>query len=678
MQTLRFKFASVIGGVTLFVIAAQAQVQPGAWTPELSMKVRGIEAVVPSPDGRMVAYAHGVLTEPGKSRRSSQIFLTRSDGSGRVQLTRDEAGASSPSFSPDGRFVYFMSKRSGKANLWRIPVDGGEAERLTDWQGDLDGYQLSPDGKWIALSGHDAIVDETKTEPRRRPGRVVGEEITNDNLWVVAAEPDASGRRALRRIVNAPYHVANFDWSPDSRYIAFEHEPDSGEDSWPRSDVSEVDIASGKVKVVANGAAGEGEPHFSPDGRYLAYVRTADKASWAGSEQIVLVPRQGGDARTIPDTFDAGPALAGGLSLPGLLPRKAMGVVLGWSADSKRILFAGEKRTRFVLYSVSVDGLTRAVYIPEGVVHGATLNATGTHIGFVQESSTQPPEAFVMSLQAGKPVQVTTVNADLPKLPLGETKAIRWASTDGLEIEGLLTLPVNYQAGKRYPLLVVIHGGPMGWWNESFIAAPGIYPLASFAAKGYAVLRPNIRGSGGYGKTFRFANVNDWGGKDYQDLMAGVDRLISDGVADPERMAVMGWSYGGYMTAWVITHTHRFKAAVVGAGPINLWSFTGSTDIISFMPYYLSGEAWEKLTEYLEHSPLYHVKGVATPTLILHGEADLRVPVSQGYELYHALQRQGVTTQLVVYPGMTHGPGDPAAELDLMERHLEWVERYVR
>ncbi|HWQ55096.1 MAG TPA: S9 family peptidase [Bryobacteraceae bacterium] len=608
------------------------------------------------------------------SRRSAELFLVRADGSRPVQLTRDEAGASSPSFSPDGRLVYFVSRRSGKPNLWRIPVDGGEAERLTDWQGALGEYRLSPDGKWIALAGHDPTGEERKAKAGRRVARVVGEGVTNHNLWVLPAEPDSSGQRALRRVLDAPYHVAGFDWSPDSRYIAFEHWPDSGETSWPQSDVSEVEIASSEVKAVADRTAAEGEPRYSPDGRFLAYLRTADRASWAGEENIVLAPRQGGAHRVVPDTFDAGPSLVPG----GLLPRKAMGVVVGWSADSTRLLFAGEKRTRFVLYSVAVDGLTQAVYIPKGVLHGATLNATRTHVGFVQESSNEPPEAFVMALPAGRPVQVSKINADLPKLPLGETKSICWTSPDGLEIEGLLTLPVNYLAGKRYPLLVVIHGGPMGWWNENFIGAPGIYPLATFAARGYAVLRPNIRGSGGYGKSFRFANVNDWGGNDYQDLVAGVDRLISDGVADPERMAVMGWSYGGYMTAWAITHTRRFKAAVVGAGPVNLWSMTGSTDVISFLPYYFSGEVWDKLPEYLEHSPMYHVKGVTTPTLILHGEADLRVPVSQAYELYNTLKRQGTTTKLVVYPGMAHGPDEPAAQLDVMERHLEWVERYVR
>ncbi|MCW5983034.1 MAG: S9 family peptidase [Bryobacteraceae bacterium] len=647
-----------------------------AWTPQTSMQVRRVGAVTPSPDGRLAAYTQArAILEPGKSRWLAQAFLARAGGSHPVQLTRDEAGAGSLSFSPDGRFLYFLSRRSGLTNLWRIAIDGGEAERLTDWRGSFGAYQLSPDGKWVAVAGADPTGEVAKARPPRPVARVAGEEQTNFNLWRLPVEHDAGGERPLRRILDAPYHVVAFDWSPDSRRIAFEHAPDSGENAWPRSDVSEVDLDSGAVEVLAGGPAAEGEPRYSPDGRFLAYLRTADRARWAGEEQVALIPRGGGPHRALPDTFDRGPSLS---LWPGLIPRKAMGVVLGWSADSSRLLFAGAKGTRFILYGVSLDGVAAPVYVPRGVVGGAALNASGTYVGFVQESSSEPPEAFVMDLSGGAPVRVSSANRDLGELPLGETRSVRWNSRDGLEIEGLLTLPAGYQEGKKYPLIALIHGGPMGWWNESFIGAPGIYSLASFAARGYAVLRPNIRGSGGYGKEFRFANFNDWGGKDYEDLMTGVDRLVSTGVADPDRLAVMGWSYGGYMTSWVVTQTNRFKAAVVGAGVTNLWSMAGVTDILDFLPDYFSAEPWDNLPLYLEHSPLYHVKRVATPTLILHGDADLRVPVSQGYEFYNALKRRGVTAEMVVYPGMTHGPGNPETELDLMQRHLDWLERYVR
>jgi dipeptidyl aminopeptidase/acylaminoacyl peptidase len=218
----------------------------------------------------------------------------------------------------------------------------------------------------------------------------------------------------------------------------------------------------------------------------------------------------------------------------------------------------------------------------------------------------------------------------------------------------------------------------MGVFSESYPGRPGLYPLAAFASKGYAVLRCNIRGSGGYGKQFRFANYNDWGGKDYDDLMAGVDHVIGMGVADPDRLAVMGWSYGGYMTSWVIGHTRRFKAAAIGAPVTNLWSFTGTSDIPGFLPDFFAGEPWDSFEAYRKHSPMSYVKGITTPALILHGEGDIRVPISQGYEFYNALKRQGIPAKMVVYPREPHGPQEPKFMLDIMRRHLDWVEKYVR
>jgi dipeptidyl aminopeptidase/acylaminoacyl peptidase len=540
------------------------------------------------------------------------------------------------------------------------------------FDGSMGRFRISPDGEWLAFAGLEPSPDEEQARKEKRDWRVLGENPRNHTLWVSAATPEG-GKRPPRRIVNGPYDVVNFDWSPDSRLIAFEHQPEPNEDSWIRADVSEVEVSTGAVRVLASSGAGEGEPRYSPDGRWLAYMRTPNPARWAGAEEIVLLPRQGGAPRVLPDTFDAGP------SIPGLLPRKAMGDIVGWAGDSSRLLFTGAKGTRYVLYSVAVDGATRVEYAPaEGLVRGAVLNTRGTHVGFSGESPAVAPEGFMMSLAGGAPTRVTAANTDLPRLPLGETRRVRWKSTDGLEIEGLLTLPVKYQQGRRYPLVIMIHGGPMGWFLEEFTGRHGVYSMAgNFADRGWASLRPNIRGSGGYGRKFRFANYNDWGGKDYQDLMAGVDYLISSGIADPDRLAIMGWSYGGYMTSWAITRTKRFKAAVVGAGVTNLWSMTGTTDIVSFLPDYFSGEPWDNFKAYFDHSPMAHVKGVTTPTLILHGEADIRVPIGQSYELYNALKRQGVTTTMVVYPRMGHLPGEPRAELDVLRRTIEWVERHV-
>lgn len=648
----------------LLAAAAWAQTPsaqaPTAWTPELSMQVQPVGEVVPSPDGKWVVYTQSrAVMEPEKSEVNTQIFIVAADGSQRMQLTRGEKSAGAPEFSPDGRYVYFSSERSGNPNLWRIPVDGGEAEMLTDWKGEMGAYHVSPDGSWVAFAGMAPRADEETAKKEKRDFRVVGENPKNYSVWIVPAEQDADGKRTPRRL-KTPGHTTEFDWSPDSAAIAFAYTPTPLGDDWTKSDISEVNVESGAVRPIAVTGAAERSPHYSPDGRYLAFIRSTDPARWAGIDRIVLLNRQNGEARELPPTFDEQPNL------------------MGWTGKSGRLLFSEARGAGTVIYGISTDGPAKPVYEPHhGTLTEEHINSTGTMLGFSAESSNEAPEAYVLKLGDSMPQRVSKANTDLPKLPMGETKTVTWKAADGLEIEGLLTYPVGYQVTQKYPLVLVIHGGPTGVYQDTFLGRYNVYPYATFAARGYAVLRANPRGSSGYGRTFRFANMNDWGGKDYLDLMAGVDHVIGMGVADPDRLAVMGWSYGGFMTSWIVTHTHRFKAAVVGAGVTDLWSFTGTSDIPGFLPDYFAGEPWNSFDGYFNHSPMAFVKGVTTPTLILHGEADIRVPISQGYELYNALKRQGVPTKMVVYPRTSHGPREPKFLMDIMQRQLEWVDHYL-
>ena len=635
---------------------------PTAWTPEFSMQVQTIASVVPSPDGQWVAYTQSQpIVEAERSETVSQIYLARQDRSRRFQLTRGEHGSTNPAFSPDGRYVYFASDRSEKSNVYRILVEGGEAEKLTDFKGSLGEFRVSKDGKSVAYVGHEPSPDAEKATKEKRDFKVVDKELENFSLYVIPAEPDAKNKRAQKKVFEAKYHIANFEWSPDNRSIAFEHWPGAGADNWTQADIGEVDIAAGTVKELAATKSAEAGPHYSPDGRYIAFEKSPDLARWPGEMRIALLSRSDGSVRLLPETLDDAPN------------------VLGWSADSRSILFVEAKKTRQALYAMPVDGPPKSLYEPaKGVLLTAALDLKGTHVGYSHESPSEAPEAYVLPLQGGTPQRVSRANEDLPKLPLGETKVIRWKAKDGLDIEGLLTYPVGYESGKKYPLILNIHGGPTGVFGENYTGRFSIYPIATFASRGYAILRPNPRGSGGYGKKFRFGNLGDWGGKDYEDDMAGVDHVIAMGLADPDHMAVMGWSYGGFMTSWIITHTDRFKAAVVGAGVTNLWSFTGTADIPGFLPDYFGGEPWDQFKAFTEHSPMSFVKNVKTPTLILHGEADIRVPTSQGYELYHALKRMGLTTKMVVYPRTPHGPREPKFILDIAQRNVEWTDRYAR
>lgn len=626
------------------------------------MNIQTIGSVVPSPDAQWIAYTQiRAVAEGERSEQVSQIWLARADGSRRFQLTRQEKGAAAPSFSPDGHYVYFSSDRSGKGNVYRMLIEGGEPEMLTDVKGTLGQYKLSRDGKTVAYSAYEPAPETEKARKEKRDYRVVDAEPDNFALFVVPAD-GADGKRSARKIVEAKYHIAEFEWSPDNRTIAFAHWPGPLADNWTRGILAEVDVASGKVTDLSGAKAAQSVPRYSPDGRYLAYDQSSDPPRWPGESFIAIRTRATGETRRLAASFDSAPAL------------------IGWTSDSRHLLYSEAKGTRSAIYSLPVDGPAHALYLPDRGIAGpgATVNLTGTHIGFSHESSSEPPEAYFVALKGGDPVRVSRANDHLPKPELGKTEVIRWKSKDGLDVEGLLTYPVGYQPGKRYPLVLNIHGGPAGVFAEAYTGRFSIYPIATFAARGYAVLRPNPRGSSGYGKQYRYANVADWGGKDYEDDMAGVDRVIAMGVADPEHMAVLGWSYGGFMTSWIITHTDRFKAAVIGAGVTNLWSFTGTADIPGFLPDYFGGEPWDQFDAFEKHSPITFVHNVKTPALILHGEADVRVPTSQGYEFYHALKRLGVTTKMVVYPRTPHGPREPKFILDIAQRNVEWVDQYAR
>jgi dipeptidyl aminopeptidase/acylaminoacyl peptidase len=295
----------------------------------------------------------------------------------------------------------------------------------------------------------------------------------------------------------------------------------------------------------------------------------------------------------------------------------------------------------------------------------------------VSQDFDKAPEAFVAKVEGAFTASQTSHVQPAIQAAIGTSEVITWTSTDGKPVEGILTYPARYQRGTRAPLLLIVHGGPTGVFVNSFTGAASQYPVALFASQGYAVLRVNPRGSSGYGKAFRFANQADWGGGDYRDLMTGVDRAIEMGVADPDRLGVMGWSYGGYMTSWIVTQTKRFKAASAGAAVTNLISFNGTSDIPDFLPDYFKGEFWKAFESWRAHSPVLNAHGVTTPTLIQHGEADVRVPVSQSYEFYTALKRQGATTRLTVYPRQGHAFTEPKMILDVARANLGWFDRFV-
>jgi len=647
--------------------------QPTEWTPMQSMQVKRISGVQVSPDGKRVVFAvRQAVMDAGKSEYLTHIHMVNADGTGSYQLTRGDKSCDDPQWSPDGKWIAFVSARSGKRNLWVTPPGADESVRITDVPTAVTSFKWLPMGDRISYTALDGPTAEQQAgKKNKNDARVVDENVAISRVYVVSAQAKKP-EKPLDSWTASSVGVAGasrggYDWSPDGDTLVYSGTRTPSPDDWTtaRLGIMRPPGPDAVPLVKATGAA-ELSPLYSPDGQWIAYVASDNPPTWGGSGRVHIVPAHGGKPRALWITHDGWGRYS---------------ELIGWSADSKSLFYTEMLGTRTGIGRMNLDGSAALLSLRSdkhgGVFTGIHLNATRTHFGFSWETLDNPPEACISPVDRFEPVAISKVNAGLPKLSRGQTEVVRWKSKDGLEIEGLLTYPTPYEMGKRYPLLLNVHGGPMGVFTESYVGSPGLYPIATFSARGYAVLRANPRGSSGYGKKFRHANYGDWGGGDYQDLMAGVDHVIKMGVADGDRLGIMGWSYGGFMTSWTITQTQRFKAASVGAGVTNLMSFTGTADIPSFLPDYFGGEFWDKFDTYRAHSAMFHIKGVKTPTLIQHGERDERVPLSQGLELYNALKRQGCTTKMVIYPRTPHGIEEPRLLVDCMERNLDWFDRYV-
>jgi len=634
------------------------------WTPKETMKVARVGDVWVSPCGKKVVYTvtRSIMNDK-TDEWLTHIFLSDTKGKRTIQLTRGEKSCTNPRWSPDGKLIAFVTGRSGKSNLWLIRPDGGEAWQLTDVKTAVADYIWSPSGKKIAFTMPDPPPEEDKKPERVKP-KVKDKDIPMSHIWIVPVDAKEQKVCKSKRITKGKFNVTGTfgkfgDWSPDGKTIVFSHSKTPSFNDWITSDISTVDVKTGKVTPLANSEAAELSPFYSPDGKTVAYTSSGIPPEWYFVSDPYIVSSQGGKPKPLAKTFDR------------------WTTVTGWSEDGKYIYCYEGFGTGGILYKIPLDGKPPVKIMDNWkgkIIHIPTLNRSRKKVGFVIDSWNTPSEAYVSSIEKLNPIKVSNANGSLPHYALGKTELIRWKSKDGTEVEGILTYPVNYEKEKKYPLVLEIHGGPAGAYWNTFIANPGLCPIASLSAKGYAVLRCNIRGSSGYGLDFRKANMKDWGGMDYEDLMTGVDHVIDMGVADRGRLYVAGWSYGGYMTAWIITKTDRFKAAVVGAAPINLISFTGTCDVIDFVPFYFSCFFWDDTDTYMKHSSLFRVKNIKTPTLILHGEDDVRVPITQGVELYNALKKLGVTVEMVSYPKTGHGLSLPSIQLDVMERIMRWIE----
>ena len=635
------------------------------WSPTQTIKHKVISTVRVSPDGGKVVYAVKELkTIEGKSEFINHLFISDINNTNTIQLTQGEKNNINPKWSPDGKKIAFVSNRDGKNNLYFLKLGAGEAERLTDIKTGINDFKWSTTGNQIAFTSSDfETEEETGNKKSGNDWYFMNENFKQGRLHLLQLnKKDKNGMPQITTLSKENRHINSFSWSPDDQWIAYAHAASAGVEDNTFCDISMIKISSGEVKIIANTTVGENQPLFSPDGKFIAYYNLDEKGIWGGKTSVKIFALEDGSVQTLADTPN-GPS-----------------ELIGWSNDGKTVYTLEPFHTSTKIFRLSSDGKQATEWTTgtKGVLSGVELNSKGTHFGFTFQDTSIPQDGYISSVSNFSAQKISTINPELASLPVPKTELISWKSFDGMEIEGLLTFPLNYEAGKKYPFILNIHGGPAGVFSESFIAVSGIYPLAALAENDIFILRPNPRGSNGYGLKFREANHRDWGGSDYKDLMAGVDYVITKGWADPNKMGVMGWSYGGFMSSWIVGHTNRFKVASIGAPAVDLATQDLTDDIPGFLPSYMEKQPYQDWTVYDDHSPLRFVQNVKTPVLLQHGQADIRVPFSQGLMYYNALKRRGVPVRFLVLPRQPHGPAEPSMILKTAQTNLSWMLHYLQ
>lgn len=625
------------------------------------IELRRPGSVAMSPDGTRIAFT---VTETNweENAYETEIFVVNAGGAEPIQLTRARKSSSSPAWSSDGRWLAFISDRTDKRQLYIISPHGGEAAALTNVEEGINAFEWAPDGKSIAFTTTDTKTEASKERDKRNGEfEVVDADHRMTHLHVIAANGGLAASAKARRLTSGDFTVGSFRWAPDGQSIAFDHRKNPDPANSGTADISIVTLSDGTVRPLVTQDGPDTNPRWSPDGEQIAFQSAmANPSFFYSNHRIAVVPVSGGSIRSITDRLDEQPGL------------------LDWAPNG--ILFSALERTSTRLYRANpLTGELTALGPSGGPSQsGFSFTRDFSSVAFVSSDAQNFPEVSVAPVTTMEAKAVTSFGAQIKDWKVGNREVISWKSADGERIEGVLHKPADFREGTRYPLLVVIHGGPTGISRPVRVQTGGVYPIELWLAKGALVLEPNYRGSAGYGGRFRALNVRNLGVGDAWDVLSGVDHLISEGMVDKERMGVMGWSQGGYISAFLATHERQpFKAISVGAGISDWMTYYVNTDIHPFTRQYLKATPWDDPEIYARTSPITNIKRAKTPTLIQHGEFDQRVPIPNAYELYQGLQDQNVATKLIVYKGFGHGLNKPKAARAAMEHNLEWFDRYV-
>lgn len=661
MIKLHGSLLTIILSLILFLPTSYAQTEnrPIEIDDYFSLKSVGSPAV--SPDGDWIAYT---VSESDYDEGSSEtrIWMVSKDGSERLPMTAEGYSAGNPQWTPDGSHLTFTASRNDSKNqVWKLDMRGGEAQQVTDIEQGINGFEWSPDGSRLLLMIRDKEEEVEGDEPkphvidRLQFKRDYAGYLDRRRVHIYTYTP---GDSTATQLTFGDYDHSSAAWSPDGSKIAFvsnrTEEPDGNQnnDIW----VVDADLGEkegGLIQVTKNPGS-DSSPAWSPDGREIVYTTSVEPEKiWYATTHLAITRADGsGPEKLITQELDRN------VSSP------------QFSEDGNQIWFLFEDAGERQLVTVNRNGTGFERVVQDDVsVRGFDMN--GSTKALLMGRFNHPHEIF--RLNVSKAEQLTHENRELfADLAEPQVEEIRFNSEDGTEIHGFLVKPIGFEEGTRYPTILWIHGGPVAQFEHSFRFEPHL-----FSSKGYAVVMVNPRGSSGYGQEFSEVLFADWGNKDFEDVMAGVDHAIDMGVADPEQLGVGGWSYGGILTNYVITKTDRFKGAISGASETLYRSLYGHDHYQLYWELEL-GLPWETPEKWERISPFNDVANVTTPTLWMGGSEDWNVPILSSEQMYQAMRRLGIETKLVVYPGEHHGIRTPAFQKDRYERYLDWFDHYVR